>query len=418
MPVVTAGPGETVEEVKRTRILKGSDPADPENPKDALEYMEALTPEAWTKGEHTVYLYRMEPPIFKGAGAAYVTKYATPINLEQIQREFGGGIWRIVIKRGDSRVSDRQYTISGIPRDLSQVMNSANGVAGGPVNGNGAVAADSNTTKLIDAATNVEAQKAQVDMVKNTAQEMIALARQSAPQQMSVKEILELTKELRGDNGGGSLWNNPVIVALLTTLVSKFADRLFADPTANFMQILELAQKFNGQNANVVGDWKLAAAQAVPRVAESLRDALYEMRMGAELQAGVRTPQSEVAIRAGQAPNAQTQPAAPPPAANPPGNSKVIEMQPPQPQGDPMEAFETKFVELLADPQVSGAQAAEILAKDWPNIMGELANYAPELIIANAFKRPILAPHAGNPRIPQFVGEMIAWVKAQAQKGA
>lgn len=422
-PVVTAGPGQTVEEVKRTRILNGSDPDAEKFPSDSIEYMETLTPEQWQKGDHTVYLYRVEPPLYKTDrnSFGYVDKFATPITLELIQRDYGGGLWRIVIKRGPERVCAREYPVSGPPMDLTR-MNVAPGArpnGAAPYNGTaGTSPADANQSKLIDAATNTEAQKAQVDMVKDTAKEMISLARQNAPQQMSVKEILELTKELRSD-GGGSLWNNPVIVALLTTLVSKFADRLFQDPTANFVQILELAQKFNGQNANVVGDWKLAAAQAVPKVAESLADALHEMRMGAEVQAGVRTAQSETVMRAGPAPN--TQP--PPAAANPPadgGKSKVIEMQPPAPQGDPMELFETKFVELLANPQVSGAQAAETLWHDWPQILTEIASFPPELIIANAFKRPILAPHAGNPRIPQFVGDLIAWVKAQLQnpKGA
>lgn len=422
-PVVTAGPGQTVEEVKRTRVLNGSDPNADKFPSDSIEYMETLTPEQWQKGDHTVYLYRVEPPLYKTDrnSFGYVDKFATPITLELIQRDYGGGLWRIVIKRGPERVCAREYPVSGPPMDLTR-MNVAPGArpnGAAPYNGNGASPADANQSKLIDAATNTEAQKAQVDMVKDTAKEMISLARANAPQQMSVKEILELTKELRADSGGGGgIWNNPVIVALLTTLVSKFADRLFADPTANFVQILELAQKFNGQNANVVGDWKLAAAQAVPRVAESLAEALHEMRMGAEVQAGIRTPQSEVVMRAGQAPGAQTQPQ-PQPAANTGEKGKVIEMAPPPPPGDPMELFETKFVELLANPQVTGAQAAEILWHDWPQILQEIANFPPELIIANAFKRPILAPHAGNPRIPQFVADLIAWVKAQlAGKGA
>lgn len=405
MPNVSPAPGETIEEVKRTRVLNKTD-VDQENfPKDSLEYMDTLTSEQWAKGEHTVYLYRMEPPLFRGAGPAYVTKFATPINLELIQKDFGGGVWRIVVKRGDSRITDRMYTISGVPKDLS----TAGAMAGTSSNGHSVVSADSNTSKLIDAATNVDAQKAQVDMVKSTATELVQMAKEAAPKQMSIQEIIMLAKELQPKAPAGNpvdWWSNPLVIALATKLI----ERLFANPFEQIAPIVEMVSKINGGAANVAGDWKLAAAQAVPKVAESLADALHEMRMGAEVQAAARTAGSEVVMRGGQAPNANTQPnpAPPPPAA---GNSKVIEMQPPQ--GDPMEAFETKFVELLANPEINGAQAAEILAKDWPNILAEIARYPTEVIIANAFKRPILAPQAANPRVPQFVAELIAWVKAQ-----
>ena len=413
-PVVAPAPGQTVEEVKRTRILNGND-GEEKYPSDSLEYMETLTPEQWQKGDHTVYIYRVEPPLYKTDrnSPAYIDKFGTPITLELIQRDYGGGLWRIVIKRGPERVCAREYPVSGPPMDLTRVQAAPGTRTNGAysTNGNGSGSpADMNQSKLIDAATNVEAQKAQVDMVKSTATELVQMAKEAAPKQMSIQEIILLAKELQPKAPAAASvdwWSNPLVIALATKLI----ERLFANPFEQIGPIVEMVSKING-GANVAGDWKLAAAQAVPKVAESLADALHEMRMGAEVQAAARTAGSEVVMRGGQAPNANTQPnPAPPPPTS--ANSKVIEMQPP-PQGDPMEAFETKFVELLANPEINGAQAADILAKDWPNILTEIARYPADVIIANAFKRPILAPQAANPRVPQFVAELIAWVKANS----
>lgn len=419
MPNVVAAPGQTIVEEKRTRILNGNDP-EIKGPSDALEYMETLSPDQWQKGNHLVYIYRIEPAVYKAERntPAYVDKFATPVTLEMIQREYGGGLWRIVIKRGEERVCAREYPISGAPLDLTRTNG---GFMTASVRAQNAAAPASNLdatqAKLIDAATNTEAQKAQVEMVKNTATEVIAMARENAPKQTSMAEMIELAQKLQAINGGGntSFWSNPMVISLATALATKLIDRLFIDETQKIVTLFELYQKMNGGGANVVGDWKLAAAQAVPKVAESLADALHEMRMGAEVQAGVRTAEGTAsAVRMGPAaPPAQQQPP-PPQPGEPPASSKVIEMQPATPE-DPMQAFETKFVELLANPQVNGAQAAEILFKDFPNILAEIAQYEPALIMANAFKRPILAPQAQNPRAPQFVSDLIQWTRTRLQ---
>jgi len=376
--------------------------------------MESLSPEDWGKGNHSVYLYRVEPAVYRGSGPAYVTKYATPVSLDMIQREYGGGVWRILIKRGDERIVDRQYTVGGLPMDLSRVVGgNGNGVAAAtPAGVGGMGGSEALVSKAIDVAANTNAQAAQIEMVKKTNAEMLELAKSAAPKQMSIEEIIKLAKELQPAPAAGGIdwWSNPLVIALVT----KLAERLFADPTENFIKLLALSKEMNGGSAT--GDWKLALAQAVPKVGESLADIMDSIRMGAEAQMRARTGQPAAL------PAAPTPPAAATPAPAPGDPANVVEMpKPVATAADGVEAFERRFVELLADPQVTGAQAAEILWREWPNILTEISAYPAQVVIANAFKRPLLVPYAQDPRVPQFLEEMIAWTKqaiAQSKPGA
>lgn len=74
-----------------------------------------------------------------------------------------------------------------------------------------------------------------------------------------------------------------------------------------------------------------------------------------------------------------------------------------------MEPFEQKLVELLNDPTMTGDKAGEILDAQWPRFIDEIAQYSVDQILVAFNTRPILAPHAKNPRLRQFLTEFLQW---------
>ena len=74
-----------------------------------------------------------------------------------------------------------------------------------------------------------------------------------------------------------------------------------------------------------------------------------------------------------------------------------------------MEPFEMKLIELLNDPQMTGDKAGEILDAQWPRFIDEIAQYSVPQILVAFQTRPLLQPHAKNPRLPQFLAEFLQW---------
>ena len=402
MPKVIPGVGESIEETTVTRVIPAKGAESERISSDALEYMELIGREKWDQGNHMAYVYRLEPPVYRGTtGPTYVTKYATPITLDQIQQEYGGGMWRILIKKGSERMADRNYPISGTPRDLTratQEFNAAmNGNSSTQVDTAGGITPGGVVSKAMDMVGNTEAQRAQVEMVKNTATDMVAMLRDAAPKQMSVQEIIMLAKELAPK--ANSFFESPLGMAL----AGKLIDRLFSDPTDQFIKMMDVMSRINGGSSS--GDWKAALVNAAPQIANALKDTVHEMRLGTEAQAGINASRTLTAAPPPPVPPAT----AGVPAQQNPANGNVVQMPPPQTGPQPMEPFEMKLIELLNDPQMTGDKAGEILEAQWPRIVDEVATYNVDAIITAFANRPLLKPHAGNPRLRQFLTEFLLW---------
>lgn len=398
MAKVTPAPGQAVEETTVTRLLPDPKAETEKNGWDALEYMDSTPVEKWNEGDHIIYVYRVEPILYRGAsGPAYVTKYATPVSLEQIQKEYGGGLFRLVIKRGNERMADSRYQLSGAPRDLTRAnqefSSTSSGGASQQIDSNSGITPGGVVSKAMDMVGNTEAQRAQVEMVKSTATEMLAMARESVPKQMNVTEIIMLAKELAPK--ANSFFESPLGVAL----AGKLIDRLFSDPADQFIRMADVMSRLNGGSST--NDWKAALVNAAPQLANAVKDTVHELRMGTEAQ---------MQLNAGR--TLQAAPPAAPAAQQNPAPQNVVEMPAPaQTQGgpQPMEPFEMKLVELLNDPQMTGDKAGEILDQTWPRIVDEVSRYSVDQIIMAFGSRPLLAPHKGNPRLRQFLTEFLQW---------
>jgi hypothetical protein len=128
---------------------------------------------------------------------------------------------------------------------------------------------------------------------------------------------------------------------------------------------------------------------------------VHDLRLGTEAQ---------IQLNAGRTLPAAPQPA-PAPQSNPNAPQNVVEMPAPQvaQTGDTMPPFELKLIELLNDPTVTGDKAGEVLDAAWPRIVDEVSQYTVDQIIMAFKTRPILAPHAANPRLRQFLTEFLQW---------
>lgn len=411
MPKVTPGPGQAVESTTVTRLVDASSVEKEKFSSDALEYMEQIPADKWNAGNHCAYIYRVDPPTYRNAtGPAYVTKYATPITLEQIQREYGGGLWRILVKKGEERMADRNYQVSGTPRDLTRSTPefspaSPNGVpVGDPVN---------LASEAMRIASNPTTQAANLDMIRQSATAAIDLVKANAPKQLSIQELLELAKGL---NGSGSNQKpfletevGKIVLAAISSLVAALVNRMVAppaDPLDQLSKYAEVMAKFapTGSSTN---DWKAALVQALPQIGNAVKDTVQELRLGTEAQMRLNAGRTLTAAPPPPVPPTQSAPTQPNPAS-----PNVVQM-PSSPQSGPpvMEEFESELVKLLNDPQITGDMAGEILDQRWPRIVDEIATYNVDQILYAFSVRPILQPHAQNPRLRQFITEFWEWAR-------
>lgn len=383
---------------------------------DSIEYMEKLTPQEWADGNHVVYVYRDDPPTHKNAtGSAYVTKFSTPISLDEIQKQYGGGLWRIVVKRGSERMTDRSYSITGMPMDLTRVtMQEFRPDLPGGVPPAATSTEASIANRAMDLLANPSLASAQTQLMLTGANAAIQMVAAAAPKQLSTAEILQLTRELQPAQGK-SFWDGPLgplLISGLTVLLERVLKPV--DPLTQISQMADIMAKFGGGSST--NDWKTAMVQAAPQLASAVTQGLHEMRLGAEAQMRLNAGRTLPAAPA-PAPVPAQNPIAPAPA---PAENKVLEM--PQSQlaegGTPLDEFEKKLVELLNTPGVTGAAAGEELEKHWPQIVDEVSQYGVDQIMMAFAARPNLQAHKDNPRLRPFLQEFLDWVNEAPPKPA
>jgi hypothetical protein len=408
MPKVDApAPGTALKETKFTEVVSAAQAggSDESRSYDAIEYMEKMKPEDWAN--ITAYIYRIEPPVWRGAGEkTQVGQFTDFFDLMTLQKQFGGGVFRILLRNTKTRerVADSKHGLGGTPRDLTRDVQefASSTFSGVPTQTDTAsgITPGGVVSKAMDMVGNTEAQRAQVEMVKTTATDMVHMVREAMPKQLSVQEIIVLAKELAPK--ANSFLESPLGIAL----AGKLIDRLFADPTDQFIKMADIMTRINGGSS--AGDWKAALVQAAPQLAMAVKDTVQELRLGTEAQ---------MRLNAGRTLNAAPPPPPPPAAPNPgatapnPDAHNVVEMPAPQTGGTGMEPFETKLVELLNDPNMDGEKAGEILDQQWPRIVDEITLYSVDQIMGAFATRPILQPHAQNPRLRQFITEFLEWAK-------
>lgn len=412
MPKVdTPAPGTAVKQTIVTETIPGQESNS--RSYDPFEYMENLKPGEWSD-THLAYIYRTEPPVFRGGNEpVYVGKYGAPFGIEQLQTDFGGGRFRILIRDGASRKADGKVQVAGTPRDLSRTqMEFAPGQPGTNQAETAGATSSSVVTQAMNMVSNPAVQNAQVEVMKNAATASIEMIRQSTPAQPSMKELLEIAKSLNGDQK--SFLETPfgaILIAGATALVTTLVNRLAAPPTDPLDQIIKMGEvmsKFGGGSSS--SDWKAALVDAAPKLAVAVKDGLHELRLGAEAQQRGALP---------PAPPITVQPTAQPPA--PPPGTNVVQMpnppaQPPLPgaaAAPPMEVpvqfIWQKIYEMLQDGESTGEEIGEFLDQLAPGFIAEMKAYTIDQITAYVQANPAIAQIAQHPRFRQCLTELLAW---------
>ena len=96
LKVDAPAPGTAIKETKFTEVVPSEKTgAGEKRSYDALDYMEKMKPEDWATV--TAYLYRVEPPVWRGGDSeTQVTQFTSFFDMMDVQRQYGGGVWRIL----------------------------------------------------------------------------------------------------------------------------------------------------------------------------------------------------------------------------------------------------------------------------------------------------------------------------------
>lgn len=426
MPKVLAPPpGQVIRQTTDTQVLPAPENGShQEKNYDALDYMESMKPEDWTT--HVAWIYRVEPPIIRGAGEkGWVTQYEKFFTLRDIQKDLGGGVWRIMIKKDRERVADSKHSVAGQPRDLTQMRIQQEMEMGPSLTAPSAdgVNSPSIVSQAMNMVANPNVQAANVESMRAATTAAIDLVKANVPQQLSITEIIAIAKELSPKQAGfldGPF--GPIAIAVVTKLV----DKLFTDPLEHFAKIAELAKMFGG-GGSTANDWKTAMVQAAPQLANAVTAGLHELRLGAEAQ-GPRPMQQQL-------PPAS----APPPSAPNPGatagspaiagsqataGNNVITMagpekQPPLPgtvpaagpqrMEVPLQFIWQKIYEFMDDPAKTGADIGKFLDELDPGFIESVKAYSVEQIQGFVSGNATIAFVAAHPRFKQCLTELLAW---------
>lgn len=410
MPKVLDPPaGTAVKETRITEIIPSQEKG--EQSYDPFQYMENLKAGEWSD-THVAYIYRVEPPVFRGGNEpVYVGKYAAPFGIEQVQSDFGGGRFRILIRDGASRKADGKVQIAGTPRDLSRTqLEFAPGQPGGvPPEANNPTSA-SVVTQAMNMVSNPAVQNAQTQMLVAGATAAVDLVKSNAQQQLSTADIIALAKELAPKQE--SFLNGP-FGPVMIAIVTKLVDKLFTDPTDQMLRMADLMSKFGGGGSSS-SDWKAALVDAAPKLAVAVKDGLHELRLGAEAQQRAALPaappitvQPNPAAAAGQPAIAASQATAGNVVQMPnpplPGAAAPVQME------VPVQFIWQKIFEMLQDGESTGEEIGEFLDQLAPGFIADMKHFTIDQVTQYVQATPAIAQIAQHPRFRQCLTELLAW---------
>lgn len=405
-----------IETTTRKRIVP--EPASSDNPTpEFFQYVRDIKPNDWSN--HMVYLYRVEPkpsvPLLR-SGNSFLSmpggqgvQIADQEELEfALAQNFGGGVFRLIVKRGSQWVSQVRLEINApvrainIPAPESQPGSNP----GAPMLGTGSDGATASiASKAIDtiagqehqavligvnalnAAANVvrqfsegrPASSPQDATMQQFMQVMIARALQDPFEQMV--KFMSLMREMNNAAGGN-------VAGLPGDMMQQFMKAMF--------------EKF--MNPTPTGAPTSASAELMrqlPQIGQSIAESLREFRHAREAEARM------VAMTRGN-PVVQP-PSLPSPTALPPAaTSAATPSATPQPAGAPsMEFVEQKIMEIFKQP-ISAKQAADeamaFLDNLDPNAIGQLAALGEDGLLKFFATRPALKLATANmPRLVEFI---------------
>jgi len=240
--------------VKQTVIQEQFVDADEvrQNPAEGMsvtEYMATLSDSDWQPtGDHIAYVYRLERASDRSGPALEkifhsFDEFFLRDKAGADEKGYGGGIYRVILKKGSQRIKDEILMVDGQPRRPGDPVSSLGGKS------------DDVVVRLLDALKANDPQRFNNEAMLLGFKNSIEMMRAAQPQQMSMKDMVEMMVLLRKEAGGGVAGETPawlvklgealipVGVGLLTKILEP------KDQIATLRSLSEAISIFRGANA-------------------------------------------------------------------------------------------------------------------------------------------------------------------------
>lgn len=413
--------GQAVQTTVTRRIVTEIGPND--KTPDLWEYLRALQPQDWPK--HMVYGYRVEPQpkvqIFRCA-EQFLTMpggQRVPIADEQeleyaLTREFGGGVYRLLVKRGPQIITAGNLEIGAPARAIRIPVENQNGQPTGngamvtpfhtPFNGNGDPTAQV-ASRAFDALGNQERTAAEIGFsaMKTAAEVMDRFGHGSNGSDSAL--LRELLAEIRSQRQGMSV---PEILAAVTSGIGILKELGILGQNANplLQKVMDasLERFMNPTPAGAPVEWTAEAVRAAPSIIAGFAEVMREQRLLSDNQVKLTELQRTgvpMVVQHHAMPNPQV---IPPAVPTPPGNGAAHGAPPERPS---MQFVEERILKIFQQP-VSADQAADdalaFLDGLDPNATIQLASLGETGLLGFFQREPILKPACANmARLVEFI---------------
>jgi len=374
--------GRTVVKTTETRVL----PADPltgeRKTPDFFDYVEKLSLADWERHpKHTLYVYRrtseagpMVPlerlsgvfPIAPGVAVNVSDREEFEIALAQ---KYGGGIYRLILKKGSERITEGRIVIDGPPKNTRPgILDGVEANANGGSTQNPPETTEGVATTAMNIVANKESQGLQIGMaaLHSAAEVVQRLAHPTAPVPAAADDLTRQFMQVMI----AKMLNQPDPIEQF----AKFAGLMATlSPGANgaihpaVQKIIDTAlERFGNPVASgSVTSTGAALVSQLPQIAGYVTEAVREWRVGSEAQLHT----AQIMASQGRAPALPPGTPAPTGVVQPPPNGRpitqatqIVPQTPPVaqvPPGTPDLPFiEGKIVEILKR-QISAEEAAD-----------------------------------------------------------
>ena len=437
LPVKTATDtldiGRTVEKTTVTRVIPADLSTGERKTPDFFEYIEKLLPAEWQRHpKHTLYIYRRHGD--SGSGTPLEKLFGffplpnqepVPLNDREeletvIAQKYGGGTYRLVLKKGSERITEGRITIDGPPKSTRPGILDT-------------VEENSSTTGVSSPDPSTDIAKTAMHMVANQDAEGLRLGMSAlhnaadvvqrfsssigAPSAPAPGPMDELTRQFMAVMMQKML-NPPDPLELIKTVMALMGTVNTSGANPMVEKIINGAlDRFMNAPAVVPGGGPVSTGAALvgqlPQIASYVTEAVREWRVGSEAQ--LHTAQIMANSRPPALPAAPGVPAAPPPGRaitqatqlNPaPPAAPTAEAQV-MPAGTPsLEFIESKIVEILKK-QISADDAADevlsFLDLMAPTMVDQLAACTEAQLVQLFQARPVLRQYHDLARLQEFV---------------
>lgn len=439
--------GRTVEKTTVTRVLPAeSFPVERKTP-DFWEYLERLTTKDWEKFpphlHHKLYVYRRLGDTGSGIALERFENGVFPIpgrdsvplnNQEEFEfamaQKYGGGTYRLLLKKGSERITEGRILIDGAPKNtrpgILDAADSSN-TAGATVTPSSDPSSDvAKTAMNIVASHEAEAVNIGLGMMRTAADVQRQMASQTGGQtgmDPVMQQFLQVAMQRLLQPPPDPL----ELMTRLATLFSSMGGNGAVNPTVTRIIDAGLERLMNPAPAAPGASTGAALVSALPQIASYATEALREWRAGSEVQLET----ARVMAASGR-----------PPAALPPGPAngtgivqpqaplagvkitQATQLQPPSVQGvqpsmpgvPSLEFIEQKIITILGKPINADEAADEVLSfldLMEPKMIEQLASLSESQLIAIFQTRPVLRQYRDIPRLQEFVRAFLKYSNNQ-----